>query len=261
MRRRNVPCSPCSGGSSSSCSCCGIKEKLRILWDRTIGSILRINGISPDGDGDFTIEAGDNINITQVGTGNGLRIDTTGAISYYSAGDSYIDVDNNDLEISLVNPGATGGVALHDDLALVAGAVSDILDGTTTVPHAGDAQYLGSSTSNVGSNTKPIKIVNGQAVAIGDVLLKTPDNGSQESTGRLYLSSGRLIGSVRDNARNDITIDAYNPNTGTIARLTIAMRDNGGPRLLLEKWGASIDSNGNPYATTYYDGQIIAEFL
>ena len=53
MRRRNVPCSPCSGGTSSG-DCCGIKEKLRILWDRTIGSILRINGISPDGDGDFT---------------------------------------------------------------------------------------------------------------------------------------------------------------------------------------------------------------
>lgn len=136
MRRRNVPCSPCSGGSSSG-DCCGLKEKLRILWDRTIGSILRINGISPDGDGDFSIEAGDNINITQVGTGNGLRIDTTGGVSYYTSGDSYVNVDNNDLEIS-VNVG-TGGLATDTDLQTVAGAVTDILDGTSTVPNATDA--------------------------------------------------------------------------------------------------------------------------
>lgn len=134
MRRRNVPCSPCSGGSSGSCDCCGIKEKLRILWDRTFGSILRINGISPDGDGDFSIEAGNNILLTERGTGNGIRIDTTGAVSYYSSGDSYVNVDNNDLEITL-NVG-TGGLATDTDLQTVAGAVSNILDGTTTVPKA-----------------------------------------------------------------------------------------------------------------------------
>ena len=182
MRRRNVPCSPCSGGSSSG-DCCGLKEKLRILWDRTIGSILRINGISPDGDGDFTIEAGDNIQLTERGTGNGIRIDTTGGVSYYSAGDVYVDVDNNDLKISLVNPGASGGVALHDDLALVADAVSDILDGTSTVPEAThatsadnatsagsatNAQYLGNNTSDVGTDTKPIKILGGEPVPVPD---------------------------------------------------------------------------------------------
>lgn len=181
MRRRNVPCSPCSGGSSSG-DCCGLKEKLRILWDRTIGSILRINGISPDGDGDFTIEAGDNIQLTERGTGNGLRISTTGGISYYESGDSYVNVDNNDLEIS-VNVG-TGGLAKDDDLQTVAQAVTDILDGTSTVPEATHAtsadsatsagsatnatntQYLGSASSNVGDNTHPIKIVNGVAVVI-----------------------------------------------------------------------------------------------
>ena len=182
MRRRGVPCGCTDNGGNGGC--CGLKEKLAILWDRTIGSILRINGISPDGDGDFTIEAGDNINLTEIGTGNGIRIDTTGGVSYYSSGDAYVNVDNNDLEIT-VNAGVTGGLALQDDLDTVAGAVSDILDGTTTVPeatyatsadsatsatNATNATYLGSSSANVGSDTKPVKIVNGQAVAVTNEL-------------------------------------------------------------------------------------------
>ena len=170
MRRKNVPCSPCSGGTSSG-DCCGLKEKLRILWDRTIGSILRINGISPDGDGDFTIEAGTNISITERGTGNGLRIDTTGGVSYYTTDDPLLDIDNTNLKISTVD------VATDTDLQLVAGAVSDILDGTSTVPNATDAvnatnaQYLGSSSANEGNNTKPIIIVNGIATAVTNDLV------------------------------------------------------------------------------------------
>lgn len=56
MRRRNVPCSPCGDGSGCQSGCCGLKEKLAILWDRTIGSILKINNITPDGDGKFTVK-------------------------------------------------------------------------------------------------------------------------------------------------------------------------------------------------------------
>ena len=86
MRRRNVPCSPCSGGSSS-CGCCGLKEKLRILWDRTIGSIISINGITPDGDGDFTVQAGNNIDITPVS--NGVKVDMENPLT----SDVQIDAD------------------------------------------------------------------------------------------------------------------------------------------------------------------------
>ena len=184
MRRRGVPCGCTDNGGNGGC--CGLKETLAILWDRTIGSILRINGISPDGDGDFTIEAGDNINLTETGTGNGIRIDTTGGVSYYSSGDTYVNVDNNDLEIT-VNAGFAGGLALQDDLDTVAGAVSDILDGTTTVPKATDATnatnatnatYLGSNTATVGSDAKPIKFVNGQAVEIDLPVVKYVDNNS-----------------------------------------------------------------------------------
>lgn len=169
MRRKGVPC-----GCTDNGGCCGLKEKLAVLWDRTIGSILRINGISPDGDGDFAIEAGSNIAISETGTGNGLRIDTTGGVSYYESGDAYVNVDNNNLEIT-VNAGVTGGLALQDDLDTVTGAVNSILDGTTVVPeattatnatNATNATYLGSDTATVGSDTKPVKIVNGQAVEV-----------------------------------------------------------------------------------------------
>ena len=102
--------------------CCTLKEKLQYLWDHTMGAIKKVNEITPDGDGKFTVEAGTNIALTEIS--NGLRIDTTGGVSYYTAGDTYVDVDNNDLEISLKNPGQTGGVALHDDLEVVAAAVA-----------------------------------------------------------------------------------------------------------------------------------------
>ena len=260
MRRRNVPCSPCSGGSSSG-NCCGLKEKLRVLWDRTIGSILRINGISPDGDGDFTIEAGSNIAITERGTGNGLRIDTTGGVSYYSAGDSYIDVDNNDLEISLVNPGASGGVALHDDLALVADAVSDILDGTSTVPNATDAvnatnaQYLGNSTSNVGSDTKPIKIINGVAVPLTYAVINVGGSTQMKSgtfgCGQLYLSSDDyIIKPVSDSNGTRIQLQCFNDNSPNYGILELKADNNGDVVLFMQKRRRSDD--------TYLDGSTIA---
>ena len=69
MRRRNVPCSPCGGGSGCNTGCCSLKDKLAILWDRTIGSILKINNVTPDGDGNFEIRAGTNIDVDPVGNG------------------------------------------------------------------------------------------------------------------------------------------------------------------------------------------------
>ena len=72
MRRRNVPCSPCGGGSGCNTGCCSLKDKLAILWDRTIGSILKINNVTPDGDGNFAINEGENIRILP--DGNGIEI-------------------------------------------------------------------------------------------------------------------------------------------------------------------------------------------
>ena len=76
MRRRGVPC-----GCTDNGGCCGLKEKLAILWDRTIGSILSINHTTPDGDGDFTIQAGDNIEVSTVSNGIEVGLDRTQALT------------------------------------------------------------------------------------------------------------------------------------------------------------------------------------
>ena len=158
IRRKGIPDGGCS-------MCCRLKQKLDELWQRTSGCILRIRGITPDGQGDFALEAGTNINITEVS--NGVRIDTTGGVSYYEPADQYVEIDNDTLEIG-VKAGVQDGLAIQNDLETVASAVTNIIDGTTQVAdaaHAENAQYLGSSSTNVGDNTVPIKIVNGQPVA------------------------------------------------------------------------------------------------
>lgn len=202
---------PCCGNERIRCN--PLAEKLQHLWDRTIGSIVRINDISPDGDGDFTIEAGENIRITEQGTGNGIRIDTTGGVSYYSAAeDSGITVDNTNLKIG------TNGLAKQSDLETVADAalqnsedIADILDGTksatraTNADSAVNAQYLGSSSANIGSDTRPVKIVNGQAVEVSrDMadftpyqvsIFSTSIGNTQQVTGRLcYIRTGHKKG-------------------------------------------------------------------
>ena len=65
IRRRGVPDGGCS-------MCCRLKEKLEYLWDHTMGAIKSIRNITPDGDGNFDIQAGSNIEITPVS--NGLSV-------------------------------------------------------------------------------------------------------------------------------------------------------------------------------------------
>lgn len=122
-----------------------------------------------------------------------------------------------------------------------------------------NAQSLGSS---VGSDTKPVKIVNGVAVAVtNDLLTSLPSGDSQKVTGRLYFPSyADIVGSTRDINRNDLHLDAFNPNNGNITRLVITMSDTGSATLILEKWQASLDANGNPYASNYISGQTILTF-
>ena len=65
IRRRGVPDGGCG-------MCCRLKEKLEYLWDHTMGAIKSIRNITPDGDGNFDIQAGSNIEITPVS--NGLSV-------------------------------------------------------------------------------------------------------------------------------------------------------------------------------------------
>ncbi len=57
--RKGVPHAKCS-------PLCAIKEKLQELWDRAYGCINKINNITPDGDGKFSIQAGSNIQLTDI---------------------------------------------------------------------------------------------------------------------------------------------------------------------------------------------------
>lgn len=178
-RRKGIPDGGCS-------CCCKLKLKLEELWRRTSNCILRIRNIGPDGEGNFDLQAGSNISITDIG--NGVRIDTTGGVSYYTTQDPLLSIDNNDLKISTVD------VAKDSDLNIVAQSVTDIINGVTQVgdaahadtadsatsassatnamnaTNATNAQYLGSNASTVGSDTQPVKIVNGQAVAVSESL-------------------------------------------------------------------------------------------
>lgn len=62
IRRKGVP----EGGCGM---CCRLKEKLDYLWEHTMGAIMKIRNITPDGDGNFDIQAGNNIEITDASNG------------------------------------------------------------------------------------------------------------------------------------------------------------------------------------------------
>ena len=198
IRRKGIPDGGCS-------MCCRLKQKLDELWQRTSGCILRIRGITPDGQGDFALEAGQNVNISEVP--NGLKISTTGGVSYYEPADAYVEIDNDTLEIG-VKAGVQDGLATQNDLETVASAVTNIIDGTTQVADAAhadsadsatsatnatNAQYLGSSSSNVGNDTKPIKIVNGVATVVTKDLTVNESYTATATINTSYLSGGSVF--------------------------------------------------------------------
>lgn len=56
--------------------CCRLKEKLDYLWEHTMGAIMKIRNITPDGDGNFDIQAGNNIEITDASNGIVIGLQT-----------------------------------------------------------------------------------------------------------------------------------------------------------------------------------------
>ena len=262
IRRKGIP----DGGCSIYCR---LKQKLDELWQRTSGCILRIRGISPDGQGDFALEAGTNINITEVS--NGVRIDTTGGVSYYEPADGYVTIDNDTLEIGVV-AGVRDGLATHNDLETVANAVTDIIDGTTQVADAAhadaanratnatNAQYLGSSTNTVGSDTKPIKIVNGIPVEVSDdVLTKVSTIMAFNTTGGTIATNTVGLVQLGDYRSNDTDTFKLSNNKVTVKKTGLYFIHFE----LLGKFGAAgrgqvgISYNGDDeytYALTYVQG-------
>ncbi len=253
IRRKGIPDGGCS-------MCCRLKQKLDELWQRTSGCILRIRGISPDGQGDFALEAGTNINITEVS--NGVRIDTTGGVSYYEPADAYVTIDNDTLEIGVV-AGVQDGLATQNDLETVASAVTNIIDGTTEVAEAAhadtadsatsagsatnatNAQYLGSSSSNVGSDVKPVKIVNGQAVEVANNLVKA------EETVTTMALTGNLTGNFSYAVKNGMcTISIWGKSINAVSSYTVVA--SGIPKALVNvACPVAHDGNGTPLGLLY----------
>ena len=81
-------------------SCCGIKEKLQTLWDRTINSILRINQVEPDDQGNIRI-----------------RSDSEALTVTEGTNEIVLDLDTSELPAASVVSvnGETGAVQLSGD--------------------------------------------------------------------------------------------------------------------------------------------------
>lgn len=102
-------------GQAACGPCCGIKEKLQTLWDRTINSILRINQVEPDDQGNIRITSGSEALTVSEGTNEII-----------------LDLDTSQLPAAVVQSvnGQTGAVILDaGDISTVGGDVqSDIQD-------------------------------------------------------------------------------------------------------------------------------------
>lgn len=99
-------------------SCCGIKEKLQTLWDRTINSILRINQVEPDDQGNIRI-----------------RSDSEALTITEGTNEIVLDLDTSELPAGVVQSvnGQTGAVVLDgDDIELIQGGVVSVANAVIT---------------------------------------------------------------------------------------------------------------------------------
>ena len=185
MRRRNVPCSPCGSGSSSGCGCCSLKEKLAVLWDRTIGSILKINNVTPDGEGKFEIKAGSNVSISEIS--NGIEISATGG----SAEDVVKSV-NGEL------PDQDGDVTVDTGVMTVNG-VSPDADGEVTITAGSNITI----TPDAGTNSIEISAEGGSPEAVAPIYI--------DGDGKIAIKGWELVTftdwSVFRNANGEATED------------------------------------------------------
>lgn len=117
----------------------------------------------------------------------------------------------------------------------------------TNAVNAANAQYLGSSSNTVGSDTKPIKIVDGQAIAVGYDVINTEGgqsiNGNLSITGTFastgidlsqYTTIRRQIGGDNSN----ILLAVQNPASNFSARLVLAITNTNQASLVVQKLNA-----------------------
>ena len=110
-------------------------------------------------------------------------------------------------------------------------------------------------SGNIGSDLKPIKIVNGVATAVANSLVDVSTS-QQINANKVFNSS--VIGIYRDVGRNDLHLEAASPNSSYMSRLVVTQKDDGTCQLLLEKWTKGTDGAGNPYCQNYVSATTIA---
>ena len=130
------------------------------------------------------------------------------------------------------------------------------LSGTAT-----NATYLGSNTSNVGSNTKPVKIVDGQAVEVTNALVDTANNqtigGVKTFKSNIKTRSSNAIGtadypySLIQNDKNDTFLYGL--------RCAVATNGEVSPYLTIRKSNGTtrdLALNIAGYSNSTYDGDF-----
>ena len=86
--KRKIP------GEGACGPCCSWKERFNQLWDRAIGCIVKINNITPDGDGKFEIRGGTGVQVTPISNGVEINSTATGA-GIATINNTAPDSDNN----------------------------------------------------------------------------------------------------------------------------------------------------------------------
>ena len=164
-RRKGTPC---------ACDCadpCGNK-------------VRKINGISPDPNGRFTIAAGPGIGITE--DQNGITIDAAAASGVLTINGQSPDSDGDfSPVIETINgqsPDANGDFS----------PVVQTINGQS--PDAdGDLSGLIEGSGNIGGDLKPIKIVNGEAIAVINELV---DVATQQTIKKLKILESTISADI-----------------------------------------------------------------
>lgn len=184
-----------------------------------------------------------------------MRDSATGALGSgdYSGFQVKLYDGTNDGRLVIDNTGtARVGDVGYEQPLLTREESDDLTDGAILKWDAANMKAIDEGT--VGTDTKPIKIVNGVATAITNDLVTV--NTAQFVTGAKYLTTA-LHGQIPDVNRFDIRFDACNPNSSYVARLVLMSNNDGSIAVALEKWTKTTDAQGNIIAGSFITGTTL----
>lgn len=169
------------------------------------GGINTINGISPDGSGNFLLTGSHGITITPIANGDNVSINnaiTLGDLSIILAGSSALTLQSGDLTISGTGAGAGGNINLPTTTANV---------GTIKVNGSPFIHAFGTNNTFVGSNSGNYTLASSNNVGLGTASLRTLGaGGNNTALGAATLSS--LTNGSNNIAIGNTSGNAYTTN-------------------------------------------------